>query len=211
MRRVSGFGRRWWVLAGLCAGALVACVTPERQTEGEQTAPPTGGEALLLASARVALPPPMAAADLPDPESQGARLTAQFCGACHGIPAPGAHSATDWPVVLRRMWLRVGRLDTATYHIPVPDQAQRIVISEYLIANALQLTAGDLPDLPGRAAYVNTCGRCHGLPDVRQHAPADWVAVVRRMNTRMQTMLNEGLTQDQLQRIVGFLEAASGS
>lgn len=207
-RRVFGFVGRRGVLAGLSAAALVACQAPEREAADAPPATPQTGDDLVLASARVALPAPMAAADLPDPESQGAQLIARFCGVCHGVPAPSAHSATDWPVVLRRMWLRTELLDT-TYHVPVADNAQRIVITEYLIANALQVSAGNLPDAPGRDLYVSTCGRCHGLPDVRQHAPQDWVAVVRRMNGRMQTMLNRSLTQDELQRIVVYLERAS--
>jgi cytochrome c5 len=203
---------RGWMLAGLCAGMLLGCEAEDRDEgpgTGQQTTP-AGGDALLLAAARVALPPPMAAADLPDPQSQGAQLTAQFCGgACHGIPAPSAHSATDWPVVLRRMWLRAGKLDTAALHVAVPDNAQRIVISEYMIANALKVSAGTLPDFPGRDQYVATCGRCHGLPDARQHSAQDWASVVRRMNTRMETMLKEALTPDQIQRVVMYLERAS--
>jgi len=201
---------RGWVLAGL-VGALAACQAPDQgaATGAGQTAAPAPGDALILAAARVALPPPMAAADLPDPQGQGAQLTAQFCGgACHGIPAPSAHSATDWPVVLRRMWLRAGALDTAL-HVPVPDNAQRIVISEYMIANALKATAGTLPDFPGREEFLATCTRCHGLPDVRTHSAEDWAAVVRRMNTRMETMLRQTLTPDQIQRVVMFLERAS--
>ena len=200
---------RGWALAGLVA--LVACQVRDQgaATGAEQAATPAPGDVLILAAARVALPPPMAAADLPDPEGQGAQLTAQFCGgACHGIPAPSAHSATDWPVVLRRMWLRAGALDSAL-HVPVPDNAQRIVISEYMIANALKATAGTLPDFPGRDEFLATCTRCHGLPDVRQHSPEDWAAVVRRMNTRMETMLRQALTPDQIQRVVMFLERAS--
>jgi cytochrome c5 len=179
-------------------------------TGTEQAAPPATGDALILAAARVALPPPMAAADLPDPQGQGAQLTAQFCGgACHSIPAPSAHSATDWPVVLRRMWIRAAALDTAL-HVPVPDNAERIVISEYMIANALKTNAGTLPDFPGRDTYLATCGKCHGIPDLRQHSAQDWAAVVRRMNTRMETMLRQSLTPDEIQRVVMFLERASG-
>jgi cytochrome c5 len=199
------------VLAGLVLVALTACQAQDQgaATGAEQTATPAPGDVLILAAARVALPPPMAAADLPDPEGQGAQLTAQFCGgACHGIPAPSAHSATDWPVVLRRMWLRAGALDSAL-HVPVPDNAQRIVISEYMIANALKATAGTLPDFPGRDEFLATCTRCHGLPDVRTHSAEDWAAVVRRMNTRMETMLRQTLTPDQIQRVVMFLERAS--
>lgn len=199
-----------WVLAGVCVAALAGCAPQQDGAATEQEPQAGSSDALILAAAKVALPPPMAAADLPDPQSPGAQLVAQFCGgACHSIPAPGTHSATDWPVVLRRMWLRAGQLDTAL-HVPLPDNAQRIVISEYLVAHALQPSAATLPDHPGRDQYVATCGRCHGLPDVRQHSPQDWAAVVRRMNTRMETMLGDVLTQDQIQSVVMYLEKAAG-
>jgi cytochrome c5 len=202
---------RGWGLAGMCVAALAGCAAPagDEGTTG-QDASAGSGDALLLAAAKVALPPPMAAADLPEPQSQGAQLTAQYCGgACHSIPAPSTHSATDWPVVLRRMWLRAGQLDSAL-HAPVPDNAQRIVISEYLVANALKVATGNLPDAPGRDQYVATCSRCHALPDVRQHSAPDWAAVVRRMNTRMETMLRESLTGEQMQTVAMYLERVSG-
>jgi cytochrome c5 len=198
------------VLAGVCVAALAGCA-PEQQDEAAAWQEPQAGssDALILAAAKIALPPPMAAADLPDPQSQGARLVAENCGTCHAIPSPTTHTATDWPVVLRRMWLRAGQLDTAL-HAPVPDNAARIVISEYLIANALKPTTGTLPDYPGRDQYVATCGQCHGLPDVTQHSPQDWATVVRRMNTRMETMLGKVLTGAEIQSVVMYLEKASG-
>jgi hypothetical protein len=99
-------------------------------------------------------------------------------------------------------------LDTA-YHVAVPTSAERIVILDYMLANALQVTAGWLPDAPGRLLFAQKCGSCHGLPDPGQHSPEDWVSVVRRMNGRMQDLLGQTLTQDELQRIVLYLEAAS--
>jgi cytochrome c5 len=159
----------------------------------------------------VNMPAGLAAGDLPDPSSRGAQLTAQYCGqACHGLPAPSAHSSTDWPVVLRRMWLRMSSLDTA-YHVAVPTSAERIVILDYMLGNALQVTPGWLPEAPGRLLFAQKCGACHGLPDPGQHSPEDWVAVVRRMNGRMQDLLGQALSQDELQRIVLYLEAASRS
>jgi cytochrome c5 len=174
----------------------------------EQQGSPTRN--LLLAAATVALPPGVSAADLPDPQSKGAELVAKYCGqGCHGIPAPSSHAQTDWPVVLRRMWLRMGKIDT-TFHIAVPDDAERTVILEYMLAHALQVTSGALADAPGKDRFVATCSQCHGLPDPRQHSPQDWVAVVRRMNVHMEKMLGTVLSQDEMQRIVLYLAKVSG-
>jgi len=177
-----------------------------------QAAPPadqgqmSAADNLILAAAMVNMPTGIAATDLPDPEGQGAKLVGQFCGqACHGMPAPSSHSAQDWPVVLRRMWLRMSTLDT-TYHVAVPTDAERVVILDYMLANALQVTAGNLPNAPGKQVFVERCGACHGLPDVRQHSSEDWVAVVRRMSGRMQQLTGQPLTQDELQRIVLYLQ-----
>ena len=164
---------------------------------------------VILAAAMVNMPAALAATELPDPESQGAQLVGQYCAqACHGIPAPSSHSANDWPVVLRRMWLRMSTLDSA-YQVRVPTVGERVVILDYMLANALQVTAGLLPDAPGKQLFASRCGACHGLPDIRQHSADDWVSVVRRMNGRMEKLLGQALSQDEMQRIVLYLETAS--
>lgn len=40
---------------------------------------------------------------LPEPDSDGARLLAKKCIACHRIPDPTSHEAASWPPTLRRM------------------------------------------------------------------------------------------------------------
>jgi cytochrome c5 len=197
------------IVAGGAALGLGACA-PETTPGSDQQASPTADN-VILASAMVNMPVALAPGDLPDPTSRGAQLTTQYCGqACHGLPAPSTHSSTDWPVVLRRMWLRMSSLDTA-YQVAVPTAAERVLILDYMLANALQVTAGWLPDAPGRLLFAQKCGACHGLPDPAQHSPDDWVAVVRRMNTRMEHLLGTVLSQDEMQRIVLYLEVASRS
>lgn len=198
---------RSWVFAGICLLGLVGCSRQPAPPPEEQPGGPAGN--LLLAAATVALPPGVPAAELPDSQSKGAELMAKYCGgACHGIPAPSSHAQTDWPVVLRRMWLRMEKIDT-TYHVAVPTNAERAMIMDYLLAYALQVTAAALPNAPGKDVFVGKCGRCHGLPDPKQHSAEDWVAVVRRMNGRMEKMLGEVLSQDEMQRIVLYLGKAS--
>lgn len=194
------------VLGALTAGLLAACqqAQPAAQEQSELTA----SDALLLAAAKVALPTPgTTPADLPDADSQGAQLIVQYCTACHGLPSPGTHSATDWPRYIRRMWVRVEGLPER-FGVPVPSRGERQVMLEYLIANALKVGT-DLPDAPGRGLFSQTCERCHELPDPKAHSPDDWTAVVRRMMDHMQESLGRTLTPDQYSQVVMYLETAS--
>ena len=197
------------IVAVAAALALAACAPGE--TGGGEAAQTPPADNVILAAAMVNMPAALPASELPDPAGQGAQLTVKYCAQmCHGLPAPSSHSATDWPVVLRRMWLRMSSLDTA-YQVAVPTAAERVVILDYMLSNALTVTADLLPDAPGRLLFAQKCGACHGLPDPSQHAPDDWVSVVRRMNGRMEHLLGTVLSQDEMQRIVLYLEAASGA
>ena len=86
---------------------------------------------LLLAAANIALPPPdVKPGDLPEPNSQGAQLVTQYCAQCHNLPVPVMHSATDWPVIARRMWLRMEWLPP-TLGVKVPTMAERMAFSAW--------------------------------------------------------------------------------
>jgi len=195
----------------LVAFAFLAC-QPAEQDSGmsteEQTAQVSPADQLLLASARVALPPEgTRLEDLPDPEGAGAIAVQRYCSACHAIPQPSMHSATDWPGVVRRMWLRMGTLGP-DYVVPKPEMGQRIVILDYLTTNALQV-ATNLPDGPGRDLVMDTCGQCHELPDPRQHSEEDWFVVVRRMNQHMQDILGSTLSAEDIERVVRYLASVT--
>jgi cytochrome c5 len=210
MGRSRGMRERGRWVAAAAALALGACAT-EGAPGRDQAAQASPVDNVILAAALVNMPAALPASELPDPAGQGAQLTVKYCAQmCHGLPAPSSHSATDWPVVLRRMWLRMSSLDTA-YQVAVPTAAERVVILDYMLSNALNVTADLLPDAPGRLLFAQKCGACHGLPDPGQHAPDDWVSVVRRMNGRMEHLLGTVLSQDEMQRIVLYLEAASRS
>jgi len=167
-------------------------------------------DALLLASAKVALPPPVdPATALPDPTSQGARLVTQYCTACHEVPTPQIHSPTDWPRVARRMWLRIDGLP-ADVEVPRPGGAERTVMLRYLISHGLQVSGAALPAAPGRTEFVATCSRCHELPDPRSHSADHWPGVVARMGERMTSMLGAGLGTERQTEIERYLSAAAG-
>ncbi len=213
MVMASTRGTAWlWLL--LTIAALVGGCTERapRVESGRDTLlePPLSNQnILLLAATRVALPPSgVVPRELPDPGSPGAQAVEQYCTACHALPSPLIHSATDWPGVVRRMWLRTDRV-ASVFAVPRPTTGERITILQYLLDNSLKVSAGALPAGPGRDLFTGTCSRCHALPDPTQHSPEDWVAVVRRMTERMQQMLGERPKRDDFQRIVLYLESVS--
>src|SRR4249920_2517467 len=104
------------LLTGLTVLSFVACQEAPRAPTTEQAtqtvAPPLSrSDQLLLAAASIALPPAgVQPGDLPDPNSRGAQVLTTYCAQCHALPAPVEHSATDWPGVTRRMWIRMEEL-----------------------------------------------------------------------------------------------------
>jgi len=166
---------------------------------------------LLLASARIALPPEgVAPGDLPDSASAGAALLVTHCAQCHALPSPKMHSATDWPRVARRMWLRMDRLP-GDLALAVPDEGARASMLAYLTANALPVSTATLPAGRGREEFAMICGRCHDLPDPMVHSPQDWLAVYLRMERNMERMNVSPATQAQTSAILAYLEGVSGA
>lgn len=197
-----------WLAALVIAAACGGSEDPARTASDAGLTPPSV-ERRLIAATMVALPPPgISRWDLPNPRAAGAETLVRYCTACHALPTPLAHSATDWPAVVRRMLLRIDRIDSA-FGVPVPSSGERYVLMEYLLEHALRVTATDLPPGPGRALFSRRCSRCHDLPDPRQHAPEDWLSVAVRMARRSEQMLQETIPQDDVDRIVFYLDGAS--
>ena len=195
---------------------IVAC-SPSRQEQpatGADTSTAAPGDSLtpqdqrLLAAAKIALPPSgLVAESLPDPSSVGAGLLVQYCVQCHALPAPAMHGAVDWPIVLRRMWLRIDMM-RGTLGLQSPSAPARLQVARYLTANALRV-ASRLPALPARELFAATCTRCHALPDPRAHAPQDWPGVVLRMEQNMVRMRVSVPSREQSQQIMAYLDGAS--
>lgn len=60
------------------------------------------------------------------------------------------------------------------------------------------------------AAFASTCSQCHGLPSASQHTPAQWPAVVQRME---QYMTSSGITPPDAtttNAIVHYLQSQAG-
>ncbi len=191
---------------------FAACASPPSDDQGGTAASQAQlsvSDQLLLASAKVALPPQgVVPEDLPQPESGGATALRRYCMTCHALPDPRTHSATDWPAVVRRMWLRTEKIPPS-FNVPVPNTGERIAILQYLVNNAFKVSAAQLPAGPGRETFSVTCSRCHELADPRQHSPEDWVAVVRRMSGHMEDMLGESLAPEKISEISMYLSSAS--
>jgi cytochrome c5 len=205
--RIYGFS----ILSLLSLWIVAGCRQQEQAPQGQATVTVGGvNDRLVLAAALVALPPPgVAPGDLPEPQSAGAQSVGEFCSACHNVPAPSLHSATDWPGVVRRMWLRIDELP-AEFSVKNPTVQQRQVLLDYLLKHSLQVSGTALPQGAGRATFSEMCSRCHALPDPRQHSAADWPAVVMRMEQRMTDMKVKRPSSAQTQEILGYLNRVSG-
>jgi cytochrome c5 len=199
----------------MALGALLAAGCEKAQQDGPQQSSGTGRlsrqDELLLAAANIALPPPeVTAADLPDPGSPGAKLVAQYCAQCHHLPAPSMHSATDWPGVVRRMWLRMEWLPPSL-GVQLPAVPERFVMLDYLVANALKVSGSTLPPGRGREDFSLVCSKCHALPDPRVHSAQDWPAVFARMEQNMQRMKVPALSGSQTTDILMYLQTVASA
>lgn len=130
-----------------------------------------------------------------------------YCAQCHELPSPGMHSATDWPSVVRRMWLRMDRLPE-NLRVAVPDQGDRNTMLTYLTTNALKVSGDNLPPGRGRSEFAMVCSRCHALPDPRVHSPQDWLAVFLRMERNMERMKVSQPTRSQTEEILAYLQGS---
>jgi cytochrome c2 len=206
---------RFWATTALWALGLAACARPAGKPQEAATAAAaplattpdqSPGDALLLASARIALPPTtFSAADLPEPGSTAAALLVKNCGQCHAVPSPAMHAATDWPRILRRMWLRMDMLPDS-FQVAVPAVGDRAALSRYLMANALKVAGEDLPAGAGRDKFVEMCSRCHTLPDPRLHSPQDWPGVFMRMEENMNRMQVRPPNRSETEAILLYLQ-----
>jgi len=144
------------------------------------------------------LPPTFAPGELPDPGSQGARLTLRYCVQCHNLANPAMHHAEKWPTIVERMVLRMegrGNLGPlmsemmAGVKAPAAEETRSIVA--YLQKHSqAPLDAQRYPELnqPSGEAFRLACNQCHVLPDPKRHTAAEWPRVVARMQENMEWM-----------------------
>jgi cytochrome c5 len=169
------------------------------------------------------LPPTFDAAQLPERESRGAKLTLAYCVQCHNLPNPAMHDAQRWPGVVRRMVPRMegkGNLGKVMADMMAgvrsPSAEEERVIVAYLRRHAQKpIDVASYPELqqPAGDSFRLACNQCHTLPDPKRHSAAEWRAVVARMQENMEWMNRvvgskpiPGEPQLRVEEILAFLE-----
>ena len=164
------------------------------------------------------LPVRLQPSQLPEAESEPARLTARYCVQCHALPSPAMHGAKRWEAVVERMLPRMrgegneGRLMHEMMEgLQAPDPGQAKAIVDYLSRHAqrplpledfggLQRNRRGAAVVPGRLGltlalatedgmmFQRACNQCHELPDPAAHSAGEWPAIVARMQANMEWM-----------------------
>jgi hypothetical protein len=164
------------------------------------------------------LPVRLLPSQLPEADSEPARLTARYCVQCHALPNPSMHGANRWPAVVERMLPRMrgegneGRLmHEMMQGLRAPDAEQARAIVDYLSRHAqhplpleehgpLDRQRRGAAIVPGRLEltlalatedgrkFQRACNQCHELPDPAAHAAEEWPGIVARMQSNMEWM-----------------------
>ena len=144
------------------------------------------------------LPPTFEAQGLPEPDSEGARLTLRYCVQCHNLPNPAMHHAEKWPAIVQRMVLRMeGRGNMGTLMaemmagVKAPGAEDTKAIVAYLERHAQKpIDPARYPEVNRRSgeAFRVACNQCHTLPDPQRHTADEWRSVVARMQENMEWM-----------------------
>ena len=211
---------RWW-LAALCCAALV---TPAAAADAPEVA-----RAQYLWSQsphgkmleRI-LPRSIEPRDLPEPKSEGARLTSRYCVQCHYLPSPQMHTADKWnTIVVRMVWRMQGKgnlgqtMKEMMEKVEAPGDQEVALLTGYLRKHGQQEMDSAHPALrsePGQM-YSIACTQCHSLPDPRRHTAREWPGVVERMKRHMawyNTVVGDGALRTmpvlETKEIVRFLQ-----
>jgi hypothetical protein len=140
------------------------------------------------------LPPSIEPHELPEPRSEGARLTARYCVQCHYLPSPQMHSPDQWTtVVVRMVWRMQGRgnmgelMKEMMDDVEAPTDRETGALAAYLKKHGQQEMDTGHPALKSEAGkmFSIACTQCHALPDPRRHTRREWPAVVERMKQHM--------------------------
>lgn len=155
------------------------------------------------------LPPGINPENLPDPQSTGAHLLAQYCTQCHALPGPGLHTAEEWLLVVDRMNRRMRMMSGMMHDISAPPDNELKTLVTYLQQHAQKpMDKSKYTDLntPIGKSFQAICSQCHALPDPKQHTADEWPGVVGRMTQNMKTMGKPLPDQTTLETVVKFLQ-----
>lgn len=179
------------IAAGVCWVVHITAHAAENEVEQAKRLWAKSPHGAMLA--RI-LPPAVEPRDLPQPASEGARLTARYCVQCHHLVNPAMHTGERWKSVVERMVWRmrgngnIGELmKEMMAHIRAPTDAEVETLTRYLQRHGQAEIDPRHPALATRAgeAFAIACSQCHALPDPRRHAAREWPAIVDRMKRHM--------------------------
>ena len=166
--------------------------------------------------------------NLPDPDSRSALLLQAYCVQCHSLPTPRMHAAAEWPILMRRMLMRVQTLENRmggpiTEQIAgemalegarvtiLPTAAELDTLLAYLRDNALPVVdAGELGSGPDVELYAAKCSICHETPDPAAIQVADAQALLARMQANMVVSDVTPLSPDEFRSVSAFVEERGG-
>jgi hypothetical protein len=144
------------------------------------------------------LPPTFDVAQLPERDSEGAKLAVRYCVQCHNLPNPAMHEAAKWPGIVKRMVDRMegrgnlGRvMSDMMAGVSAPTREETRTLVAYLRRFAQRpVDSRRYPELyrPEGEAFRLACSQCHVLPDPARHTAAEWPSVVARMQENMAWM-----------------------
>jgi len=160
--------------------------------------------------------------ELPEPRSEGARLTTRYCVQCHYLPNPEMHTPDKWStIVVRMVWRMQGKgnlgqlMKDLMEKVEAPAEPEVAVLTAYLQKHGQKEMDPAHPALgtePGKI-YSIACTQCHSLPDPQRHTVREWPAVVERMKRHMawyNTVVGEGALKTipvlETKQIVRFLQ-----
>lgn len=182
-------------LARVCAIVLVLAAAPTTAADtGRTLTPQRWSKSPHGRMLERILPPTVTPAKLPEPASEGARLTAQYCVQCHHLPNPAMHTAPRWESVVERMVWRMrgeGNLGVLMKEmmgdVRAPGADEVRTLTWYLQKYGQQEMDAAHPALRTETGemYNIACTQCHALPDPRRHTAREWRAVVERMQGHM--------------------------
>ncbi len=208
--------------AGLfVAGSLVSCMMPMMGMMGMDDKKDQGMmdqghmKEMMQQMMGGMLPPGIRPQELPEPESQGAKLLSTYCSQCHNLPSPRMHTTEDWSRVVGRMLMRermMAGMRGMMMQVKAPTSQEEGELLQYLKSHALQpLASGSVPapDSLGAALFQQTCSQCHALPDPKQHAASEWSTVVERMRQNVIAMGRREITDREAKEITAYLGLTS--
>ena len=179
------------IAAGVCWVVPITAHAAENEVEQAKRLWAKSPHGAMLA--RI-LPPAVEPRDLPQPASEGARLTARYCVQCHHLVNPAMHTGERWKSVVERMvWRMRGNgnmgelMKEMMAHIRAPTDAEVETLTRYLQRHGQAEIDPRHPALATRAgeAFAIACSQCHAAPDPRRHTAREWPAIVDRMTRHM--------------------------